>query len=330
MNTALLFPGQGEQHPGMLHTLPPHPAVSRTLDEISAALSTDVRALDTTEALHSNAATQLALFAAATSTHRLLTELGVRADYVAGHSIGAFAAAVACGALELTDATRVVALRGRLMEDAYPSGYGMGVVLGLNETTVARLAFDAATHAEPVYASNVNAPRQITVSGADAAVERVLTAAVAHGASKARRLAVSVPAHCPLMRPVVDALSDALADVEMRRPAVPFAGNRTGRTLRTADAIRDDLVHGVALPVRWYEATSVLYERGARLFVQLAPGDSLARLAQATLPDVRPASLRDTSAEHIHDLAGHRYRLAPSTQRPEHSPDPNESRGVHT
>ncbi|MGA5508187.1 ACP S-malonyltransferase [Streptomyces umbrinus] len=309
MNTALLFPGQGEQQPGMLHALPPHPAFSRTLAEISAVLGTDVRALDTAEALRSNAATQLALFAAAISTHRLLTELGVRADYVAGHSVGAFAAAVACGALELTDAARLVALRGRRMEEAYPSGYGMGVVLGLDESTVARLAFAASTHAEPVYASNVNAPRQITVSGADAAVERVLTAALAHGAFKARRLAVSVPAHCPLMRPVADALADALAAVEMRRPAVPFAGNRTGRTLRTADAVRDDLVHGVALPVRWHEATSVLYERGARLFVQTAPGDSLVRLAQAMLPGVRTASLRETSAEHIHDLALHREQL---------------------
>jgi malonate decarboxylase epsilon subunit len=86
------------------------------------------------------------------------------------------------------------------------------------------------------------------------------------------------------------------------RPRVPFAANRDGRTLRTADAVRDDLIRAVARPVRWHEATSVLYERGARLFVQVWPGDSLTRLAQSAFPDVRTTSMRASTPEHILQL----------------------------
>ena len=83
---------------------------------------------------------------------------------------------------------------------------------------------------------------------------------------------------------------------------MPFAANCDGRTLRTADAIREDLIRAVARPVRWHEATTVLYERGARLFVQLWPGDSLSHLAQAAFAGARATSLRATSPEHVVQL----------------------------
>jgi malonate decarboxylase epsilon subunit len=302
MSSVFLFPGQGDQYPGMLRELPTHPAATAALDEISAALGHDVRTHDDEQALRSNASVQLALFTSAVASWRVLDALGARPDYVAGHSIGAFAAAVACGALTLTDALRAVRVRGHAMETAYPHGYDMGVVLGLDEQAVKRLTEKAGRPTEPVYATNVNAPRQITVSGAEAAVDRLLALARTHGATRADRLAVDIPAHSPLMAGPERELAAVLSALPMAPARIPFAGNLDGRTLRTADAVRQDLIRSVARPVRWHEATSVLYERGARLFVQVWPGDSLTRLAQAAFPDARATSMRATSPQHILQL----------------------------
>ncbi|MFJ5104212.1 malonate decarboxylase subunit epsilon [Streptomyces sp. NPDC088554] len=302
MSSAFLFPGQGEQYPGMLHDLPAHPSAAAVLDEISAVLGHDVRAHDDERALRSNASVQLALFASGVAAWRTLDALGARPDYVAGHSIGSFAAAVAAGALALPDAVTAVRARGHAMETAYPHGYGMGVVLGLDERTVTRLAEQAGRPAQPVYATNVNAPRQIAVSGADPSVDRLLALALANGAAKARRLAVDVPSHCPLMAGPEQELAAVLSRLPLTRPRIPWAGNRGGRTLRSADAVREDLVHSVAHPVRWHDATSVLHERGVRLFVQVWPGDSLARLARAAFPDARATSMRAGPPEHILQL----------------------------
>ena len=133
MRVALLFPGQGAQEPGMLARLPASPAAQATLAEASEALGRDVRALDTAEALAGTAATQLALLIAGVAAARALAAEGVGPDVVAGHSVGAFAAAVTADVLALGDAVRAVALRGALMAAAYPQGYGMAAVIGLPE-----------------------------------------------------------------------------------------------------------------------------------------------------------------------------------------------------
>ncbi|MBV2353880.1 malonate decarboxylase subunit epsilon [Streptomyces sp. J2-1] len=302
MSTVFLFSGQGEQYPGMLADLPRHPAARAVLDEVSRELGHDVGELDDREALRSNANVQVALFTAAVASWRVVDALGGRAEFVAGHSIGAFGAAVASGALSLTDALGAVRVRGRAMEAAYPSGYGMGVVLGLDERAVAELAERAARPGEPVYATNVNAPRQIAVSGADPAVDRVLELAGPAGATKAERLRVNVPAHCPLMSGPEEQLAAVLRDVKFAGPTVPYAANRTGRTLRSADQVREDLIRSAANPVRWHDAVSVLYERGARLFVQMWPGDTLSRLAATAFPDARATSLRETGPDHVLEL----------------------------
>ncbi|MEV5178086.1 malonate decarboxylase subunit epsilon [Streptomyces flaveolus] len=302
MSTVFLFPGQGGQYPGMLRELPRHPAAAQVLEEVSARLGHDVRDLDSEEALRSNAFVQVALFAAAVASWRVVDALGGRPDFVAGHSIGAFGAAVACGAMSLSDALDAVRVRGRAMEDAYPSGYGMGVVLGLDERAVAGLVERAARPGEPVYTTNVNAPRQIAVSGADAAVDRVLELAGPAGATKAERLRVTVPAHCPLMRAPQERLADVLSGVAFGRPVVPYAANCTGRTLRAGEAVREDLVRSVACAVRWHDAVSVLYERGARLFVQMWPGDALSRLAAGAFPEARATSLREIGPGHVLQL----------------------------
>src|ERR1700761_3071743 len=133
MSTAFLFPGQGAQVPGMLHTLPEHSAIERTLTEASDHLHRDVRELDSEQALQSSVPVQLALLTAGVAVARALAEEGVAPEAVAGLSVGAFAAAVHCGALGFPDALRLVEQRAEMMVTLYPTGYGLAAIVGLTE-----------------------------------------------------------------------------------------------------------------------------------------------------------------------------------------------------
>ena len=139
MSVAFIFPGQGSQAPGMLHRLLDHPAIDRTLDEISDELHSDVRNLDTEHALESAVSVQLALFASGVATGRALIELDIRPTALAGLSVGAFAAAVTAGVLLLRDGVELVKLRAKAMEGLYPSGYGLSAIVGLNESQVTKI-----------------------------------------------------------------------------------------------------------------------------------------------------------------------------------------------
>jgi malonate decarboxylase epsilon subunit len=293
MSVAFLFPGQGSQRPGMLHDLPDHPIARDMITHATEVLGRDVLDLDTPEALGSTVDTQLALLVVGATTARVLIEEGGAPDFVAGHSVGAFAAAVAARALAYPDALRLVDLRARAMEEAYPRGYGMGVVAGLDQRTVSRLAAETGTPNAPVHAANVNAPLQVCVAGADEALERVLDLAREHGAHRVRRLAVPTPSHTTLMAPVAAKLERALAAVSMVPPAVPYLSNVGGRALRDPEEIRDDLAQSVEWPVRWHDATTLLFELGVRLFVELPPGHVLTDLATVAFPEARAIAVAD-------------------------------------
>jgi malonate decarboxylase epsilon subunit len=293
MSVAFLFPGQGSQCPGMLHNLPDHPAARDMITQATEVLGRDVLELDTSEALGSTVATQLALLVVGATAARILVEEGGEADFVAGHSVGAFAAAVAAGALAYPDAVRLVELRARAMQEAYPHGYGMGVVVGLDGRTVSRLADESGTRKAPVHAANVNAPLQVSVAGKDDALERFLNLARENGARRAERLSVPVPSHTPLMASAAAELERALADVPMDPPAVPYLSNVGGRALRDPEGIRADLARSVERPVRWHDATTLLFELGVRLFVELPPGRVLTDLATVAFPEARAIAVAD-------------------------------------
>ena len=297
MSVAFLFPGQGSQCPGMLHDLPDHPAVGDMISQATEVLGRDVLELDTPEILDSTIATQLALLIAGATVARILGEESGGADFVAGHSVGAFAAAVAAGTLAYPDALRLVDLRARAMQGAYPHGYGMGVVVGLDERTVSRLADESGTRKAPVHTANVNAPLQISVAGTDDALEQFLNLARENGARRAERLSVPVPSHTPLMASAAAELERALADVPIDPPAVPYLSNVGGRALRDPEGIRADLARSVERPVRWHDATTLLFELGVRLFVELPPGDVLTRLAADAFPDARCVAVDESGVE---------------------------------
>jgi malonate decarboxylase epsilon subunit len=286
MSIAFLFPGQGSQFPGMLHQLIDHPEVERTLAEVSSALHTDVRDIDSEEALDSTVSVQIALITAGVATARALIQKRVESAVVCGLSVGAFAAAVVADVLSLKDAVELVELRAERMAKLYPTGYGLSAIVGLNEPQVLKIVQAATSDREPVFVANINAPRQIVIAGSDPGMDRVLDQARGQGATKAERLHVSVPSHCPLLQPVADRLQPRLSLVQLRNPKMIYVGNINARAMRTADLVASDLANNIAHGVRWHDATTVAKELGCNIFLEMPPGHVLSDLAKENLPGV--------------------------------------------
>lgn len=288
MSLALLFPGQGAQRPGMLHTLPSSPAV----DAVLAESPTD---LDSAAALPSTTNTQLALLVSGVACARaLMDDYELTPEFVAGHSVGAFPAAVVAGVLTLPEALAAIVLRGRAMQEACANGdWGMAAVTGLPTRDVRRLVAQVTTRDDPVWMANINGATQSVVSGSARALRRMSTAAAAAGATDCRQLAVAVASHCPLQEPTAIRLAEHLAQLPRREPTARYLTNTGGRAVRTADAILDDLSRAVAQPVRWYDAMRVLPELGATCTVEMQPGHVLTTLVAADAPSIVAVSLQD-------------------------------------
>ncbi|MDW3687429.1 malonate decarboxylase subunit epsilon [Cupriavidus sp. CV2] len=301
MSTLFTFPGQGAQRPGMLHALPDHPAVRATISETSEALGRDVLALDSAAELASTVAVQLCLLTAGVAMARCLLAEGAKPDAVAGLSIGAFPAAVCAGVLGHADAVRLVALRGELMERAYPSGYGMTAILGLESGPLERIIAQVHGPASPVYLANLNAPTQLVIAGAAAAMARVAALALDAGAHAAKPIAISVPSHCALLDDAAVELAHAFDGVRerVRRPRLRYFSASAARELRDPARIAADLARNLAVPVRWHEAMLLARECGVRLAVEMPPGNVLTRLAAPLLSDGIAVACADTRIDSV-------------------------------
>ncbi len=278
----------------MLAALPdrePSAAVLRTVSEV---LGRDVRELDGPDVMTDTVAAQLGLLTVGVATAALLTADGIRPNAVAGHSIGAFAAAVVAGVLTLEEATDAVRIRAEGMRDLYPRGFGLLALLGARVTDAERLT-DAVREGDDLFVAMENAEDQVVLAGSEAAFERARATAPRFGFREARRLEVAVPSHCALMAPVADAVADRLREVPVRRPTVRYVAAMTARTAPTADAVLADLAGGVAHRVRWRDATDLLAELGATVVAQLPPGHTTAALFSTAHPSVPVVALGDSA-----------------------------------
>jgi malonate decarboxylase epsilon subunit len=285
MSTLFTFPGQGAQKPGMLHALPAHPETARTLAEASEALGRDVLECDSETALRSTVAVQLCLLVAGVAMARVLAAQEALPRMVAGLSIGAWPAAVVAGVLDFSDAVRLVELRGRLMEDAYPSGYGMTAIAGLTRQQLEPLVAQVHGAGRPVYLANLNGPRQIVIAGFASALEEVASLALARGAQRAERLAVAVPSHCALLDEQARTLACAMDQVALARPRITYISSSQARALFDGARIGADLAANMAHPVLWADTVRHAWERGARLAIEMPSGSVLTKLTAPEFPD---------------------------------------------
>lgn len=303
MSLALLFPGQGSQHCGMLGELPGSAAARAVLDEALAWLGGHglPANLDDETVLRDTTATQLALLVTGVACARTLgDDYALRPQVVAGHSVGAFAAAVCAGVLTLPEALAAVALRGNLMSAACAHGdWGMAAVVGLPIRAVGQLA--DRLHTE-LWVANVNTATQTVLTGSRAALRDAAGAARAAGATDFTMLDVAVASHCPVQSGTARRMADHLARLPRRVPSARYLTNTGGRAVHTAEAVLDDLAESVARPVQWYDATRLASELGVTCAVEVLPGHVLTRLNAVNAPSVVALSLSDNGFERTSTL----------------------------
>jgi [acyl-carrier-protein] S-malonyltransferase len=282
---ALQFPGQGSQAVGMGKALATtSPAAARLFaqaDEILGFPLSRICFEGPQDALDDTINTQPALLVTSVAAFYALQErLDQPLAFVAGHSLGEFSALVACGALPFEVALRLVRERGRLMKEAAgQQPGGMAAVLGLDtETIEATCAQAAATTGGVLVVANDNCPGQTVISGDEQTLAVGMRELLAAGARRVVRLAVSIPAHSPLMAAAADAFRRALHAVPLNRPTVPLVSNSTTAPLDDPQTIREALARQLTAPVRWSQSVRWMIAQGVRRFVEVGPNSVLTGL----------------------------------------------------
>lgn len=300
MAFALVFPGQGSQSVGMMAAYGDPAVIRQTFAEASEALGEDLWQMvcdGPAERLALTVNTQPLMLTAGVAAYRAwLASGGPKPAIVAGHSLGEYAALVAAGALAFADAVPLVRFRAQAMQEAVPAGQGaMAALLGL-EVDAVREACAEAAQGEVVEAANLNAPGQIVIAGAKAAVERAVEVAKGKGAKRAVLLPVSAPFHCALMKPVAERLAERLVAVELRQPEIDVLNNVDVAVYADPQKIRDALVRQAFSPVRWIESVQEMARRGMSHVIECGPGKVLAGMTKRIAKEVEGGSAHDAAS----------------------------------
>jgi [acyl-carrier-protein] S-malonyltransferase len=297
MVTAIVFPGQGSQAPGMGKDLAEKFAVARQVfEEADDALGFAISRLcfdGPEEELQLTENTQPAILTVSVAGFRAMQEQGIEAPaFVAGHSLGEYSALVVSGSLSLADAVRTVRARGRYMQEAVPVGTGaMAAVIGAEVVDIERICAEARQD-QVCSIANFNAPNQTVIAGNTEAVDRAVEL-LSGVARKVVKLKVSAPFHCALMKPAQVRLAPDLAALNFSRPAMPVVTNVDARATTAPDELRDALVRQVSAPVRWVESMQLLMSHGVDTFVEAGPGKVLSGLMRQISRDVKMLNVED-------------------------------------
>jgi [acyl-carrier-protein] S-malonyltransferase len=296
MAVAVVFPGQGSQFVGMADPWLEHPAGRAALEEASRALGRSV--VEGCRDEHALATTQFAqpaLLACDVAAFHVLEADGVRAGAAAGHSLGEFAALVAAGVLDLGVTVRLVAVRGRAMQEAGEAAPGTMTALVAGPAQAAEIVEAAARDGDVLTVANENASNQTVLSGSPPAIERAEAEARSRRV-RAVRLNVAGAFHSPLMRPAVEPIAEALATAAFAAPAFPIVANVTGSFEDDPDELRGLLALHVVSPVRWEASIRALAAAGFDTFVEAGPGQVLTKIVARELPGVRAVAVGSPDA----------------------------------
>lgn len=294
---AFVFPGQGAQYVGMGQEIFSHSAAARVIfEQADHRLGINISKMcfsGSEEDLRLTANTQPAILTVSVALLKALEAEGIKADYAAGHSLGEYAALVAAGALEFSDAVWLVRQRGILMQEAVPPGEGtMAAVLGLSADKTDELCQEAST-AGVVEPANYNCPGQIVIAGGTPAVEKAIDLAKSFGAKRAIKLQVSGPFHSSLLHPVSERLSELMGQVTINDAAFPVIANLTADVTTKATVIQDNLIRQVAAPVKWQQSVEKLVDLGVNTFIEIGPGKVLSGLIKKIAKNVAIYNIED-------------------------------------
>jgi [acyl-carrier-protein] S-malonyltransferase len=274
-----------------------YPAAKKVFDEIDAALGFSISDLcfnGPEDALKLTENTQPAILAVSSAILAVIREREtIKADIVAGHSLGEYSAIAAAYGLTPAEAARIVRQRGRFMQDAVPVGTGaMAAIIGPSIDEVQSIC-DEAAQGDVVSPANINAPGQIVIAGSKAAVDRAIAIAKGRGIRKALPLPVSAPFHCALMKPAEERLKPVLDEAPFKDLWMPLVSNVDASPIGTAAAVRNALVRQVVSPVRWVESVEKMISMGVKRFVEIGPGTVLTGLIKRINPDVKLVNVKD-------------------------------------
>jgi len=305
VSKAFVFPGQGSQEVGMGKALAEaFPAARAVFDEVDDALSQKLSHImwegpKETLTLTENA--QPALMAVSMAVMRVLEKekgfkLADKVKFVAGHSLGEYSALCAAGAFSLSDAARLLKLRGQAMQKAVPVGLGaMAALLGVGMEVAQKVAAEAA-QGDVCQVANDNEPTQVVLSGHKTAIDRVGEVGKPHGVRRAIPLPVSAPFHCALMQPAADAMAEALSHVKVLKPHVPVVANVLASAISDPDEIKKRLVEQVTGTVRWRECVAYMAAHGITDFYEIGSGKVLAGLVKRTAASANATSLGEPAS----------------------------------
>ncbi|MCP0887772.1 acyltransferase domain-containing protein [Ligilactobacillus sp. WILCCON 0076] len=271
MKSLWIFPGQGYQHANMLTHVD-----SSLLHYVENLL--EIHLNDNVQDYLDYVKLQVSISLLQVDQVDKLIAKGFYPQLVAGHSLGIFAAAYACGSLDKENLFKLVKLRAQLMQNAYPYEYGMGIVTGLTLNQLEFLVSQVNHSSMPVYVSNQNTPDQIALSGKLTAIRKVLVLAKKSGASKTLVLKVPVPSHSPLMKPIAHSLCEKLDKINIRTPNCVYLINSSGYSTRKPEFIKKDLSESLIYPVYFNSMISIATDFKPDTIINFPPGSPFRKI----------------------------------------------------
>jgi [acyl-carrier-protein] S-malonyltransferase len=302
MKLALLFPGQGSQKVGMGQQLAQDfPAAKAVFEQANSALGMNLSRLcfeGPEDDLRLTANTQPAILTNSIAALRALqSELDIKPELAAGHSLGEYSALVAAGTLDFADAVGAVRERGRLMQAACPRGQGaMAALIGLDMELVKEVCATASSDDETVVPANLNAPGQIVVAGHTTAVRRAVGIAKERGGKMSVELNVSAPFHCPLMKPAQEQMAGVLQRITLKPFAFGVIANVDAKINQDPSQVVPLLLEQITAPVRWEESMRTLAAANVTNAIELGAGRVLAGLMRRISRDVTVHPVEDTAS----------------------------------
>ncbi len=281
MHFAAVFPGQGSQSTGMLAELAiSFNHVKDTFQEGSDTLGKDLWAIVNDEdaaRLNQTENTQPIMLAAGVAVWRIWKEQGGCLPVgMAGHSLGEYSALVASGVLDFKEATKLVAKRASLMQQAVPEGVGaMAAILGLDDDVIVKICADSSAKGI-VEAVNFNSPGQVVIAGEALAVDYAIEKLTEAGAKRAIKLSVSVPSHCSLLKDAASQLSNTLEEISFSDAQYPVLQNFEAKSFENAKDQQSALSKQLYQPVLWVDTINNLSnDYKADTIIEFGPGKVL-------------------------------------------------------